>query len=214
MSEHIKEDLPEDEVELLLPFYVNGTLDEDDRKKVESWLETNPRAGAHLARVNEELDLTRADAETLGVPPRRVLDALMERVGEAPGGVRPESWVERVWAMLSPRYALAGAAALALVVALQAGYIVYSNQQAPGQFQTATDQGASFSGPTALVVFAPDAGMGTVSARLDTLGLSVVDGPKPGGIFVVGAPDSETGRAALAELGKSGDLVSFFQLRQ
>jgi anti-sigma factor RsiW len=213
MSERIKEDLPENEVELLLPFYVNGTLDETDRQKVESWLETDPQAGAHLARVNEECDLTRADAETRGVPPRRVLDSLMAEIGEAPGGIRPEGWVERVWAVLSPRYALAGAAALALVVALQAGYIVYTGQQAPAQFQSTTSKAAAFSGPTALVVFSADVDMGTVSARLFELGLVIVDGPRQGGAFIVGAPDSEAGRAALADLGGASDLVGYFQLQ-
>jgi anti-sigma-K factor RskA len=213
MSEHIKEDLPENEAELLLPFYVNGTLDERDRQIVEHWLSDNAEAADHLARAAEELEMTRADAETLGVPSRRVLDNLMSDIGEAPGGIRKESLVERIWAMLSPRYALAGAAAFALVIAAQAGYFVYSQQQAPATFQTASGQADAFTGPTALVVFAPTAEMGAVSARLAELGLVIVDGPKPGGIFVVGAKEGDEGRAALAELGKTEGLTSFFNLR-
>jgi anti-sigma-K factor RskA len=213
MSEHIEEDLPANEAELLLPFYVNGTLDEQDRQIVENWLNENAEAADHLARAAEELQLTRADAENRGVPPRRVLDSLMTRIGETPGGIRRESLVERIWVMLSPRYALAGAAAFALVIVAQASYIVYSQQQAPAQFQTATGRMEAFSGPTALVVFAPTADMGTVSSRLADLGLVIVDGPKPGGIFVVGGKDSDAGRAALAELGKIEDLTTFFQVR-
>ena len=214
MNERIEEDLPENDAELLLPFYVNGTLGDADRQIVETWLAGNPGAADHLARASEELELTRADAESLGVPPRRVLDNLMAEIGEAPGGVRAESLAERIWAMLSPRYALGAAAALALVVALQAGYIVYANQQPPARFQTASGETEAFSGPTALVVFAANAEMSAVSTRLSGLGLAIVDGPKPGGLYVVGAPDTEEGRAALDELGKAKNLTSFFQLRQ
>jgi len=214
MSERIEEELPEDDVELLLPFYVNGTLDEPERQAVEAWLEANDGAADHLARVSEELELTRADADTLGVPSRAVLDNLMAEIGDAPD-TTVKGWAERIWAMLSPRYALAGAAALCAIVALQAGYIVYAGQQqAPaGTFQTATGSTEAFDGPTALVAFAPKTDMGTVAARLADLGLTIVDGPKPGGIFIIGATDTDEGRKALAALGAAEDLTSFFQLR-
>lgn len=214
MSERIEDELAEDEVELLLPFYVNGTLDEGDRQAVEAWLSRNEDAAGHLARVTEELELTRNDAETLGVPSRAVLDTLMAKVGAAPGTGLVAGWAERIWAMLSPRYALAGAAALCAVIALQAGYIVYAGQQPQGQFQTATGQTEAFAGPTALVVFSQQTEMSVVATRLADLGLTIVDGPKPGGIFVVGGPDSDEGRAALAALGADEGLTSFFQLRE
>ena len=213
MNERIEDELAEDEVELLLPFYVNGTLDESEKQAVEAWLSRNEDAAGHLARVSEELELTRNDAETLGVPSRAVLDTLMAKVGEAPGAGLVAGWAERIWTMLSPRYALAGAAALCAVIALQAGYIVYAGQQPQGTFQTATGETEAFAGPTALVVFAAEAEMSTIATRLADLDLTIVDGPKPGGIFIVGGADSEEGRAALAALGKAGDLTSFFQLR-
>ena len=215
MSERIEEQLPEDDVELLLPFYVNGTLDETERLAVEAWLSGNDGAIDHLARVSEELELIRADADTLGVPSRAVLDNLMAEIDDAPATALVKGWAERIWAMLSPRYALAGAAALCAIVALQAGYIVYAGQQqAPtSQFQTASGATEAFAGPTALVAFTPETDMGTVSTRLADLGLTIVDGPKPGGIFIVGGTDDEAGREALAALGAAEGLTSFFQLR-
>lgn len=208
------EDLPGNEAELLLPFYVNGTLDADGRALVERWLTQNREAADHLARVSEEIDLARADAETLGVPSRAVLDNLMSKIGATPAPGRVESLVERIWALLSPRYALGAAAALCLLVVAQAGYIAFSSQQeTPAQFQTATGQNTALTGPTALVVFAAGVDVATVSSRLAELGLSIVDGPKPGGIFVVGAPDTNEGRAALETLGKAEGMTSFFQLR-
>ena len=215
MSDHIENDLPENDAELLLPFYVNGTLDVADREKVEAWLLDNPEAQDHFDRASEELELTRADSESLGVPRRQVLDKLMAEIETVPAGQQVAGWVERVWAMLSPRYAMAGAAALALVIAVQSGYIVSLQSGASGaQFETATGSSSTSSaGVTALVAFAAGAEMATIAERLDGLGLTIVDGPKPGGLFVIGAADDETGRAALETLKGSADLVSFFQLR-
>ncbi|MBU1176150.1 MAG: hypothetical protein KKH72_12165 [Alphaproteobacteria bacterium] len=213
MNEHIETKLPADEAELLLPFYVNGTLGEADRQAVESWLTRADDAAGLLARVTEELELTRSDAETLGMPSRQVLDKLMSEIGAAPSAARAPGLVERIWNMLSPRYALAGAAALCAVVALQAGYIVYSGQKAPAEYQTASGQAGTFAGPTALVVFAAGAEMSAIAARLAELDLVILDGPKPGGMFVVGARDSADGRAALSAFGRSEQLTQFFQLR-
>ncbi len=213
MNDRIEEDLPKNEAELLLPFYVNGTLGEKEQRLVEAWLSENAEAADHLARVDEELTLTRADAEMRGAPPRRVLDNLMAEIGAAPSGSGRVGLAERIWSMLSPRYALAGAAALCAVVALESGYLVYSGQQAPAQYQTATSGPEAFSGPSAMVVFASDAGMDAIAARLTDLDLTIIDGPKPGGVFIVGAPDSEDGKAALERLGKTEGLIQFFQLR-
>ena len=213
MNERIEEDLPKNEAELLLPFYVNGTLGDEETRLVEAWLSENAEAADHLARVDEELMLSRADAEMRGTPPRRVLDNLMAEIGAAPHGASRVGLAEKIWGMLSPRYALAGAAALCAVVALESGYLVYSGQLAPTQYQTATSGSQAFSGPSAMVVFAPGAGMDAIAARLSDLDLTIIDGPKPGGVFIVGAPDSEDGKAALARLGKTEGLIQFFQLR-
>lgn len=213
MNERIEEDLPDNEAELLLPFYVNGTLGEKEARQVEAWLSENTEAASHLTRVTEEMSLTRADAETRGMPPRRVFDNLMAEIGAAPDRAGRVSLAEKIWAMLSPRYALAGAAALCAVLALESGYLVYSSQQAPTQFQTATSGSEAFVGPSAMVVFAPDAGMDAIATRLSDLDLTIVDGPKPRGIFIVGASDTEDGKAALTTLGETEGLIQFFQLR-
>ena len=39
-----------DEIETLLPFYLNGTLSGDDLDAVEEWLATDPAARLHLRR--------------------------------------------------------------------------------------------------------------------------------------------------------------------
>ncbi len=214
MNNDQSQDLPENEAELLLPFHVNGTLDDADRLKVETWLERKPERRAHLARVEEELALVRADAETRGVPPRHVLDSLMAKTGETAGAASPGGFVERIWAMLSPRYALAGALALLAIAVFEAGYIYSTHPVAQAGFQTATAESAAFAGPSALVLFSPESAWGSVAAYLSELGLTIIDGPKPGGFFVVGAPDSDAGRAALAELAGNDGFTSFFQLRK
>ena len=63
-----------DELEALLPFYLNGTLDEVDLASVEEWLATDPEALAALEAAELEFSGTTAANEAIK-PPADALDA-------------------------------------------------------------------------------------------------------------------------------------------
>lgn len=207
-EDHIDENLSE--TELLLPWYVNGKISDSDRKKVEAWLSENPDAEAHLQRVTEEMDLAFIVSEQMPRPSRASFDSLMADVG--PGRqAQSGGFAERFWAMLSPRYALAGAAALCLVVLAQAAALTMMNVGQPeAEFAVASQDGSLVIGQTALVRFAPDATIDQIGTVLTTLNLTLVDGPKPGGVYVIAASDDEAGTAALSQLAGTAELVTFF----
>lgn len=199
------------EAELLLPFYVNGTISDADRKTVEAWLSEHPEAEAHLQRVTEEMDLAFVVSEQMPRPTRASFDSLMAEVGPGRQQSTSGGFAERLWAMLSPRYALAGAAALCLVVLAQAAALTMMNVGDPGaEFVVASQDASLVSGQTALVRFAPETSIDDIGALFTELNLTLVDGPKPGGVYVVAASDDAAGTEALNELAGSADLVTFF----
>ncbi|MCB9993240.1 MAG: hypothetical protein H6873_06250 [Hyphomicrobiaceae bacterium] len=200
-----------DEAELLLPWYVSGRISPDDKRKVESWLTENPDASAHLARASEEMDLTFADAEALGQPTRQSFDALMARIEPKTAKSVASGWIDRLWAGLSPRYALAGIAALFLLVLAQGAIIGLLTSSSSGPaFQVAGAETAVGPQQKALVAFVPGVSLAEITSALDDLRLRIIDGPAPGGIYTIAAPDTDAGKAALASLSANAALVTFF----
>lgn len=217
MSARETPEMTQPEAELLLPWYVNGTASDEERALVEDWLAQAPEAAGHLGRVQEESDLTRESSEALGVPGRHVLDDLMARVAPTEAGAGGRAGViDTIWSWLSPRYALAGAAALAVVVVGQGAALTsLMGQGTPATYTTASSSAVATRQVKreALVAFAPEATLTDIAALLEELGLTITDGPKPGGMFVVSASDTEEGRAALSAL-SGRDEVLFHQLRE
>lgn len=211
MNNETKEQI--DDAELLLPWYVSGKLSDADRQKVEAWLQENPEAQNHLARASEEMDLTYADSEKLGRPSRESLERLMAEAGPGRSTTAGPGWVERIWAALTPRYALAGAAALCLIIVVQAAAITMMNTGPSTEFAVASSEHATGQEITALVGFTDGASLDQVMSALDELDLRFADGPKAGGIFVVAAADNADGAAALKTLSERGALISFFSVQ-
>lgn len=211
MTDEDQNDENVSEAETLLPWYVNGTISDEDRKTVEAWLSENPEAEAHLQRVAEERDLAFVVSEQMPRPSRAGFDSLMADVGPGRRQAQPGSLAERFWSMLSPRLALAGAAALCLVILAQAAALTMMNVAEPdADFAVASRDASLVAGQTALVRFAPEATIEDIGTVLTALNLTLIDGPKPGGVYVVAASDDEAGTAALNELAGTADLVTFF----
>ena len=69
-----------DEIELLFPWYIAGTLDEPDRRRVEAYLEAHPEAAAQLELIREEQEETILSNESLGSPSAAALGRLMHEI--------------------------------------------------------------------------------------------------------------------------------------
>lgn len=198
--------------ELMLPWYVNGQLSDAEKAEVEAWLQENPEAQAHLNRVDEERVVAIESAEEIPMPRASAVNDLMTAIGaDTKQQISGTSLAERFFEMLTPRWAMAGAAAIALLVVAQGTTIgMLVNQQPTTSFETASGPVETISGITALVAFQPSQTVADISAYLEENNLTIVGGPKPGGIYQIAATGDDAGRTALDALSKNQTMVSFF----
>lgn len=198
--------------ELMLPWYVNGKLSDAEKAEVEAWLKENPEAQAHLNRADEERIIAIESAEEIPMPRASAINDVLAAVGaDVQRRATAPSLSERFFDLLTPRWAMAGAAAIALLVVAQGTTIgMLVNQQPISSFETASGPAEAISGVTALVAFQPEVSVADISAYLEQSDLTIVGGPKPGGIYQIAATDDDAGRAALDALSKEQTMVSFF----
>ena len=188
------------EVETLLPWYAVGTLRRRDRQRVEDALKSDPELARRAELVREELAETIWLNESLGAPSPRAMDRLMAAIDEETVARRRASprvvgrWFGTLIASLSPR-TLAVAASFAVVaIALQAFFLVGMITK-PGGFETAgVGSESEGHGTYAMVRFARDASAGEITQFLEDYKATLVDGPKPGGVYRV--------RVAMTKLAK------------
>ena len=214
---------PEDSmraIEELLPWYAAGTLDAAATKRVEDALAREPRLRTSLQLAREDRDETITLNEELGAPGPRAFARVLEVAQAEPRkpnlSGRLAAFGARIGATVgfganpSPgRLAWAGAAAL-LVIVLQGAAIVSLLPSARGPaYDTASQRSAAVDGATAIVAFAPDASLRQVAELLQKHKVTIVDGPRSGGMFTLRVGDKAMTKeqldAVVAEL--RGDAI-------
>ncbi|MGI9412329.1 MAG: hypothetical protein ACR2PM_01575 [Hyphomicrobiales bacterium] len=205
-----------EEIEMMLPWYVAGTLDRTETRRVEAYLRDHPDLQDHIDLVREEMEETVGVNESLGTPSPGALDRLMERVeGDAgpavrTAGARPGPWqrLAAAWAELSPRATAIAAACAVVLICFQAAVIFTG----PEPFQTASGEGEQVvhTGTFAQVMFESGATIDEINTLMATLGTKIVDGPKANGIYRVRLSEKvlpEPERDAVIGRLQSSDLV-------
>ena len=193
MSEQTAEDIEREEIEMLLPWYATGKLDRADVTRVESYLARHPQMSAQLDMIRAEREQTALANEALGSPSAEARDRLMASLATA----RPASLAQRIagsglFQRLSAFFAAptargvqwAGLAAAALIVVQAAAITSLVVGGGGDSYQTASGQNIG-NGVTALVVFADDAKAPAIARLLTEFDASIVDGPKPGGVYKI-----------------------------
>ncbi|MBK8457280.1 MAG: anti-sigma factor [Phyllobacteriaceae bacterium] len=176
-----------DEMESLLPFYLNGTLDGDDLVRFDAWLAADPAGAETLAAAEAEFAASMVANEA--IRPRadalsRFSVALDRQARPAPVNTllaRASSWFASKPAWLP----WAAAAAMLAVVAVQAITLNAAGDGPQVAGAPAVDA------PFALIAFKADAPVERVAAILSETGATIVDGPKPGGFFRVAIPATD-----------------------
>lgn len=196
-----------EELEMLMPWYVNGTLDRESAERIEAALRSDPALAYSLELLREDQDATVALAEADELPPSMEARFLAQLDAAAADDARRAAreaarhgllarlgaWIGDFAASAPPRGLALAAAAAALIVVLQTGVIVsmIGDGARPGEgFRTASGE-AEQDGPAVLVQFAPGAELAEITAFLDENGARIVDGPLPGGMFKLRFPASE-----------------------
>ncbi len=179
----------------LLPWYVNGTLEAAERRRLEEHLADCPACRAELEAEQAVAEALRAGAEEAPAPHPQQLERLLERLDEAPEP-QPAS-ARRPWTRLAPRRGWHGWHGWQLLAGLQAaailalGFLLARGGPAPAPaYRTLADPPAA-TAPAGLrvrVVFAPQASMEQVQALLAQVGAGVVAGPSPLGAYTLDIP--------------------------
>lgn len=186
-----------DEIELDLPFFVNGTLDAETRAEVEDWLARDgglqAEAGA-LAAIRE-----RMQAEDVRSPGEFGLARLMRDVDRAggrqqtAGPLYQKPWVWQV--------------AAAVAVAFALGQALLPNASQPERFEVAGAPSVMMASATLTVAFQPDATEAQIRALLLDNGAEIVGGPSALGLYQLSVTDPADADAVAEALRAAGTIV-------
>lgn len=187
------------EIEELLPFYANGTLEAEDRAAVEAALSDDPALRDELAALRVIRDTMQA--EEVQSPGEFGLARLLREVeGTAQQGAPanldsvPRARL-RVWQMV---------AAVALAVGLGTGILgIQGPGEQPGEqpgFELASGDAEIAAAADFTVGFASEATEGEIRALLQSAGLEIVSGPTALGLYDLALLEGAEAEAALAAL--------------
>ena len=197
MSNNNTNDTEREDIESLLPWYEQGQLDAGDRKRVEDYLAAHPEVEDQISLIAEERGEAVLLNEARGTPGASALDRLMDSI-EAEEAANPslasmkpalKGWMAKLFGMPIPaslQWASAAAAVVIVAQGIALGVLTTSDlPQGPG-YETATGPAQqAATGTFAVVQFAQDATAEQINGLLTEMGLSIVDGPKPGGMYRV-----------------------------
>ena len=192
------------DIEVLLPWHAAGTLSRRDAQRVEAALEQDHDLARQFELVREELGETIHLNETLG--------AGIEAEGATSRKRRSfdfAAFIAERLSLFSPRTLAWSAVTAMLAIVLQTGllaglYINEAGNEAPSTYRTASAPTRSLgpAGSYALIGFAPQASAADVTKFLDAHKATVVDGPKPGGLYRIRLSMSALPKADLARIVK------------
>jgi anti-sigma factor RsiW len=204
------EDSEREEIEKLLPWYVTGKLGHADTSKVERYLAQHPDALPQLQLIGAERQETIRANEAMGWPRSGMSDRLTTSLSPSTAPSPSRSLLARLGQVfrIHPGLATHGAAlAMALLVLAQAAFIMVLLTRAPTYRLAAGAQG---DGAAALIAFVDDAKAADVARFLAEFEATIVDGPKPGGVYKIrlrnldkSAPD----HALIDKLAERRDIV-------
>ena len=214
MTEHTSDDVEREEIEMLLPWYVAGNLAPSDRARVESYLARHPEMRFQLDLIRGEQEQSILANEALGAPSAQARHRLMaslpaQRPSFAQWIAASTAWqkITDFFAAPTARGVQWGAIAAAALILVQAAAIsTLLVRDEGGAYQTASGPSGNV-GVSALVVFAEDATAGAVARLLADFNATIVDGPKPGGVYKVRLQTGGGSQDPILRLSERRDIV-------
>jgi anti-sigma factor RsiW len=207
------------EIEMLLPWYVSGRLDAGDRARVETYLARDAGMRRQLDLIRAEQQDTIAANEALRTPSAGALDRLMASLPHHEPSLAERIATSSVYQTFADfftaptvRGVRLAAVAAAVLLLMQAALIttLLVRGDAGGTYHTASGQ-VDNKGIQAFVVFADDVRVPAISGLLADFDATIVDGPKPGGVYKVRIRSSDLSEAArgavLRRLAERRDVV-------
>jgi anti-sigma-K factor RskA len=187
-----EQDIAPTEIEALLPWYAAGTLRHRDRQRVEAALRNDPALARQAELAREELAETISLNESLGVPTARAMDRLMAAIDDETLASRkpasPRVIAGRFATFIagfSPRTLAVAASVACLAIALQASVLVSMLTRPAVDQNVAANDAVRSHGTYAMVRFAREASAAEITRFLESNQATLVDGPRPGGVYRV-----------------------------
>jgi len=179
-----------DEMETLLPFYLNGSLEGSELEAIEEWLASDPAALAALGEAEAEFSSTTAANEMIR-PPADALSRFAKALDAEAGPARAaqgSSWLAQAWGrfMAVPVGVAWAAAAVLLALVMVQSFVQPGDKGGDFEIAGAEDDLAKL--PFALVKFKPEAKMSDIAVFLDQNGLKIAGGPTASGVFRIAIP--------------------------
>ena len=182
------------DIEALLPWHATGTLSRRDAQRVEEALARDPDLARRYALVREELGETIHLNETLGAPSARAMEKLFARIDAEPARKPAMSFnlgarISEFFSGLAPRTLALSAAAAAVAILLQAGFIASVVMEGRGDSGYSTASAPTTvnlnDGTYVMIRFRPQASAADVTQFLVANQLSFAGGPSANGFFRV-----------------------------
>jgi len=208
MSGHLSHDSREHRaVSALIPWYVNGTLGERDRQRVEAHLELCAHCQGDVAqerRVHEGMtadtaiefmpaaSLKRLQARIEELDTRASAGAQAERPDTVKSVRRPLPWLGLMAASIAVM-------AVALSVLIADRWLQY-RVRGPGDYYTVTTSAPRAAGETIRAVFVPSITLVELQAILDEAQLRIIAGPSEAGVYSLAATSTRPASSSLSLL--------------
>lgn len=197
------------ELRVLLPWYVNGTLDPSTRNEVELRLHRSPDWRSEvlwLTLLRSQIrDLTQVECS-----PRATdagLDTVMALIqGEASGRIIPMRKSTWAWVGAARKLPLSLGIAAALVLSQAVIIGALLNTPAPDALTPMSGSGPLAGGHMLQITFKPLATEGEIRALLSGVQGEIVAGPGALGVYTVRVPDQQ-GQQALQRLRSDASVI-------
>jgi hypothetical protein len=183
----MNEDVEREDIEKLLPWYVTGRLGRADTSKVESYLSEHPDVLAQLDLIRVERQETVHANEAIGWPPSGMRDRLMASLPPTRARLSGRELSSLVHFLTTPTARGVQWAALvaALLVLAQAALITSLLVRSSDQTYQVASGASQADGLSVLIAFSDDATAPAIARLLAEFDASIVDGPKPGGVYKI-----------------------------
>jgi hypothetical protein len=199
-----------EDIEALLPWHAAGTLSRRDAERVEQALAQDAELARRFELVREEMAETIHLNETLGAPSTRVAQQLFAAIDAESTSKKGRTlsfqasgWLAGLIEQLSPRTLAWSAAAAGLAIVLQAGLVaglVLSERGTSYQTASFGEPTAAAPGAFALVRFNPTATAADITKFFDSHKASMVEGPRPGGVYRIRVAATRLSKDELAKV--------------
>jgi hypothetical protein len=188
--------MPREEIETLLPFLANGTLEGDELAEVQNAVVSDAGLAADLAALSAIRETMQSD--DVGFSPGEMGLARLMRDVEAEAKAAP---VDATSNVMRPRIWQI-AAALLLAVALGQGVLLMERNEAGPGFELAGETTATFT-----IAVRPEATEAELRSVLLAAGVEIVSGPSALGLYGLALLEGSDVATARGTLEAAGDVI-------